>query len=83
MAEPTPDLQSIHSRVLQHADKLFAALVDLEAAGGMGKLAAGLKPKSTTALADVLKSTKTAIEEQLAELKKAKTIRRPPPSGDR
>ena len=27
--DPTPDLNAIHSRVLQHADKLFEALEDL------------------------------------------------------
>ena len=47
MPEPgPPDLNAVHSRVLQHADKLFEALADLEAAGGLGKLAASMSPKS-------------------------------------
>jgi hypothetical protein len=72
MPELPPDLNTAHSRVLQYADKLFAALADLEAAGGMKGLASGLKPAAVERTAQALKSTRQAIDDQLAAFKAAK-----------
>lgn len=72
MAEPAPNLQAIHSRLLGHADKLFEALADLEAAGGLARLAAGMRPSTMEKTANVLKSTRQAIDEQLAGWKAAR-----------
>lgn len=69
MPEPPPDPHSAHSRVLQFADKLFVALADLEAAGGMSRLASELKPAAVDRTAQALKSTRQAIDDQLAALK--------------
>ncbi len=68
MPEPPPDLHSAHSRALQFADKLFAALEDLQAAGGLARLA-GENPKSAERAAQVLKSARQAIDEELASYK--------------
>ncbi len=68
MPEPTPDLHSAHSRTLQFADKLFAALEDLQAAGGLARLAAE-NPRSAERAAQVLKSARQMIDDQLADYK--------------
>lgn len=66
MAETkTTDLQAIHSRALQAADKLFEALTDLEAAGGMEALATVLKPKALERTSSVLRSARAALDAQL------------------
>ncbi len=67
------DLQAIHSRSLQAADKLFEALTDLEAAGGMAALATVLKPKALERTSAVLRSTRAALDSQL---KAARVARR-------
>jgi len=70
--EPLPDLHSAHSRVLQFADKLFTALAYLEAAGGLPRLASELKPAAVDRTAQAMKSTRQAIDDQLAALKAIK-----------
>lgn len=72
MPELPPDLNTAHSRVLQYADKLFAALADLEAAGGMKALAAVLKPAAAERTAQAMRSTRQALDDQLAGFKAAK-----------
>ncbi len=65
MPEPPPDLQAAHTRVVQFADKLFAALEDLRAAGGLARLAAG-NSKAAERAAQVLKSARGMIDGELA-----------------
>jgi hypothetical protein len=83
MTEPTPDPQAAYSRIVNAADKLFTAVADLEAAGGMARLAAGWTPKARDRAAVVLKSSRDALDGQLATLKalnRGPVKRRPPGS---
>jgi hypothetical protein len=67
--DPPLDPNAVHSRVLTHADRLFEALEDLGAAGGLAALASRLKPASVERTAKVLRSARAAIDAQLAGLK--------------
>jgi hypothetical protein len=77
MPELTPEQNQAFARVLTHADRLFEALEDLEAAGGLCGLSGRLRPASLAKAAAGLRSVRQAIDEQLAGLKGA----RPGPPG--
>lgn len=65
MPDPTPEQQQAFARVIQYADKLFSALADLEAAGGLRGLAGRIKPGSIDKAAASLKGVGRAIDEQI------------------
>ena len=77
MPAPTPEQHQAFARILTHADRLFEALEDLEAAGGLRGLSGRIKPASIAKAAAGLRSVRQAIDEQLAGLKGA----RPGPPG--
>lgn len=70
MAEPTPEQNAIYSRVLTHADRLFEALEDAEAAGGLDALTAAMKPASAGRARESLRSVRAAIDVQLMKAKR-------------
>lgn len=76
MAELTPELNAIYSRLITHADRLFETLADLEAAGGMGVLTSVMRPASVDRAGESLRSVRAAIDEQLGQLKAKRTGRR-------
>jgi hypothetical protein len=59
--ELPPYLQAAQARVIQFADKLFEALDDLHAAGGMTQFAAH-NPKAAGKVAVTLRSVRLAID---------------------
>jgi hypothetical protein len=77
MPAPTPEQNQAFARILTHADRLFEALEDLAAAGGLRGLSGRIKPASIAKAAAALRSVRQAIDEQLAGLKGA----RPGPPG--
>jgi hypothetical protein len=66
--KPKPDSDAVntaYSRLIQYADKLFEAAVDLEAGGGISQIANLWKPKAIDRAANVLTSARDALDEQL------------------
>lgn len=71
-ASSQPDAEAVNktfARVITHADKLFEALEDLEAAGGLKGLARHLRPASLERLMSVLRSIRQSIDGQLQQVK--------------
>lgn len=66
----SPGLAAAHSRVLQHADKLFESLDDLAGLGGLKALRASLRPASVERTVKVLESVRGALDEVLGPGKK-------------
>lgn len=64
-SSPSPDLHSAQTRALQFADKLFAALEDLQAAGGLDAFARQ-DPKAADKVAEALISCRKMTDDELA-----------------
>jgi hypothetical protein len=79
MPAPTPEQNQAFARIITHADRLFEALEDLAAAGGLRGLSGRIKPASIAKAAAALRSVRQAIDEQLAGLKE---VRPGPPGRD-
>src|SRR5512135_1765386 len=69
MPAPTPEQHQAFARILTHANRLFEALEDLAAAGGLRGLSGRIKPASIAKAAAALRSVRQAIDEQLAGVK--------------
>jgi hypothetical protein len=73
-----PNPAATLSRVVNHADKLFESLEESAAAGGLRRLTAEMRPVSKAKVADLLRSVRASIDEQLAGLKHP--VRKAPPT---
>ncbi len=72
MAEPTPDLNAVYSRLITHADRLWETLEELEAAGGFDALASVMKAASVARAVQSLESVRQAIDANLSQGKRPK-----------
>jgi len=75
----TDDPNAVYARMLTHSDRLFEALTDLEAIGGLSSLP--LRPGSIEKARGSLKAVRQAIDDQLSRSKAPKPSKpRPTPA---
>jgi hypothetical protein len=67
--EPAPQLSAIHSRIQNHAGKLYEALDDLEEAGGVKALRGLMKPSSVEKTVALLRAVRAAVDGTIAGVK--------------
>ena len=63
-----PGTNAIYSRILTHADRLFEALDEVEAVGGLRRVTAEMKPASRVKAVEILSAVRDAIDNQLVAL---------------
>jgi hypothetical protein len=81
MPELSSEQQQAFNRVIQYSDKLFEALEDLEAHGGLKALARVIRPGSIEKATTALKGVRQAIDDQLTGLKTDRPKPKPKPQS--